>query len=118
IALNANNVEAYRAMAQNSVWLERMTESRDALLLCLRLCPRGSRNWMALHQLTAIHYLLGDYEAAVAAGMRVRDARPSAVAHRWLIAALGQLGRIDEARAVMRTATELLKMPFGDYARS
>jgi adenylate cyclase len=117
LAINPNHVEAYRALAQNLVWLDRIVESRDALLLCLRLCPRGSRNWMALHQLTAIHYLLGDYEAAAAAGMRVRDARPSAVAHRWLIAALGQLGRIDEARAVTRTAMEVLKMPFDNYVR-
>ena len=117
LALNPNNVEAYRALGQNLVWLDRMDESRDALLLCLRLCPRGSRNWMALHQLTAIHYLLGDYEAAAAAGLRVRDARQSAVAWRWLIAALAQLGRIDEARAIMREAATLLRMPFDDYAR-
>jgi adenylate cyclase len=117
LTLNPNNVDAHRALAQNLVWLDRLEESRDVLLACLRLCPRGSRNWLTLHQLTAIHYLCQDYEAAAAAGLRVMDARPLAVPHRWLIAALGQLGRVDEAREVMRSAAEIVGMDFDDYAR-
>jgi tetratricopeptide (TPR) repeat protein len=117
LTLNPNHVDAHRALAQNLVWLDRVEESRDVLLSCLRLCPRGSRNWLTLHQLTAIHYLNGEYEAAAAAGLRVLDARPLAVPHRWLIAALGQLGRVDEARSAMKSAAEIVGMPFDDYAR-
>jgi TolB-like protein len=117
LSLNPNHVDAHRALAQNLVWLDRMVESRDATLSCLRLCPRGSRNWFTLHQLVAIHYLLGDYQDAVSAGLRVLDARPLAVPHRWLIAALGQLGRVDEARAIMDSAAKIVGMPFDDYAR-
>jgi tetratricopeptide (TPR) repeat protein len=117
LALNPNHVDAHRALAQNLVWLDRLDESRDVLLSCLRLCPRGSRTWLALHQLTAIHYLIGDYAAAAAAGSSVRDARPLAVPHRWLIAALGQLGRVAEAQDVMRSAREIVGMNFDDYAR-
>ena len=117
LVLNPNHVEAHRALAQNLVWLDRVEEARDVLLSCLRLCPRGSRNWLSLHQLTAIHYLNRDYESAAAAGLSVLDARPLAVPHRWLIAALGQLGRVSEAREVMRSAAEFVGMPFDDYAR-
>ena len=117
LALNPNHVDAHRALAQNLVWLDRMEESRDATLSCVRLCPRGSRNWLTLHQLVAIHYLLDDYEAAVSAGLRVMDARPLAVPHRWLIAALGQLGRIEEARTIMQSAAKIVGMEFDDYAR-
>ena len=117
LALNPNQVDAHRALAQNLVWLDRMEEARDATFSCLRLCPLGSRNWLTLHQLVAIYYLLGDYEAAVAAGMRVLDARPLAVPHRWLIAALGQLKRVAEAQAIMRSAAAIVGMAFDDYAR-
>lgn len=117
LALNPNHVEAHRALAQNLVWLDRVEESRDTLLTCLLLCPRGSRNWMTLHQLTAIHYLAGDYQAAAEAGLRVMAVRPKAVAHRWLIAALAHLGRIDEAHAAMEAARRIIGMSFDDYAR-
>jgi adenylate cyclase len=117
LTFNPNHIDAHRALAQNLVWLDRLEESRDVLVSCLRLCPRGSRNWLTLHQLTAIYYLNQDYEAAAAAGLRVLDARPLAVPHRWLIAALGQLGRLAEAREVMRSAVEIVGMPFDDYVR-
>ena len=116
LALNPNHVEAHRALAQNLVWLDRVEQSRDTLLNCLKLCPRGPRNWMTLHQLTAIHYLAGDYQAAAEAGLRVMEVRPMAVAHRWLIAALATLGRIDEARRVMDVARGLIGMSFDQYA--
>jgi adenylate cyclase len=117
LTLNPNHVDAHRALAQNLVWLDSMEEARDATLSCLRLCPRGSRNWLTLHQVVAIHYLLGDYEASVSAGLRVLDARPLAVPHRWLIAALGQLGRVAEAQTIMQSAAQLVCMPFDEYAR-
>jgi TolB-like protein len=116
LTLNPNHVDGHRALAQNLVWLDDLGESRDVLLSCLRLCPRGSRNWLTLHQLTAIHYLTHEYEEAAAAGLRVLDARPLAVPHRWLIAALGQLGRVAEAQEVMRSAAEIVGMPFDEYA--
>ncbi|HEY1933811.1 MAG TPA: winged helix-turn-helix domain-containing protein [Acetobacteraceae bacterium] len=117
LSLNPNHVEAHRALAQNLVWLGRIEQSRDTLLSCLLLCPRGSRNWMTLHQLTAIHYLAGDYQAAAEAGLRVMAVRPKAVAHRWLIGALGRLGRIDEAKMAMEAARGILGMSFDEYAR-
>jgi len=117
LTLNPNHVDAHRALAQNLVWLDSMVEARDATLSCLRLCPRGSRNWLTLHQVVAIHYLLGDYAAAVSAGLRVLDARPLAVPHRWLIAALGQLDRVEEARTIMQSAAQIIGMKFDDYAR-
>jgi adenylate cyclase len=116
LSLNPNHVEAHRALAQNLVWLGQVRESRDTLLVCLKLCPRGPRNWMTLHQLTAIHYMAGDYQAAAEAGLRVMEVRPQAVAHRWLIAALAQLGRLEDAKLVMEAARDLVGMPFNKYA--
>lgn len=44
--------------------------------------------------------------------------RPVEVVHRWLIAAYGQLGRVEEAQAIMRQPGLFLGMPFDEYARS
>jgi hypothetical protein len=96
-----------------------MEEARDVSLLCLRLSPRDSRSSISLHHLTVIGYLMREYGAAAEAGWQVLDARPTAsLTHRWLAAALGQLGRAEEARSVMRRAEEVVApLSFADYAR-
>ena len=48
-------------------------------------------------------------------GIRANLAQPTL--YRWLSAALGQLGRVAEAQAVIRDVSELLRpMSFDDYA--
>jgi adenylate cyclase len=119
LAINPNNVDAHRCRASTLIWSGRTEEARDVCQLCLRLSPRDVRSWISLHHLTQIGYLTRDYEAAVQAGWRVLDARPTTVMpHRWLAAALGQLGRRTEAADVMRRATEMLApLSFEEYAR-
>jgi adenylate cyclase len=119
LAINPNNVEAHRCRASTLIWLGRMEEARDICQLCLRLSPRDVRSWISLHHLTMIGYLTRDYEAAVQAGLRVLDTKPTTVMpHRWLAAALGQLGRQTEAADVIRRATKMVApWTFGEYAR-
>ncbi len=59
-----------------------------------------------------------DYPLAVAAGRRSLEERPSApLVHRWLAAALGQLGRREEAQEVMHRAAKVLApVSFDAYA--
>jgi adenylate cyclase len=119
LAINPNQVEAHRCRASTLIWLDRLDEARDVSRLCLRLSPRDSRGWISHHHLTVIEYLSAAYEAAAEAGWRALDARPGAsLPHRWLAAALGQLGRTGEAQTVIRRAEELIApMSFDDYAR-
>jgi adenylate cyclase len=119
LTLNPNQVEAHRCRCSTLIWLDRVAAAREVAQLCLRLSPRDSRSWISLHHLTVIDYMMRDYAASVEAGRRVLDARPSAsLSHRWLAAALGQLGLVAEAEAVMRRAAELVApLSFDEYAR-
>ena len=86
-----------------------MEEARAVAELCLRLSPRDARSWISLLHLTQIGYLTRDYEAAARTGQRALDTKPASVMpHRWLAAALGQLGRQTEAADVMRRATGMV----------
>ena len=53
------------------------------------------------------HYMLGQYEAAAAAGELAVSRSPNSTAHRPLAAAYAQLGRMDDAR---RQAEEILRI--------
>ena len=63
-------------------------------------------------------YLEGDYPRAVQLAKRTTRAGPGEPAvYRWLVAALGQLGNIEEAAAVIQEVTSLLApVPFDSYA--
>jgi hypothetical protein len=60
-----------------------------------------------------------DYRFAVEVGSQVLDARPTAsLPYRWLAAALAQMGRIDEARDVLRRAVAVVApLAIEDYLR-
>jgi adenylate cyclase len=54
------------------------------------------------------YYIEGDYETAVAEATRlIADRHDHPYAYRWLAAALGQLGRSDEARSALKKAIEI-----------
>ena len=117
LAINPNHVEAHRCKGSNLLWLGRLEEALEVLHMCLRLSPRDTRAWISLHHLTVASYLTRDYAAAVEAGWRVLDARASAsLSHRWLAAALGQLGRVSEARGVIQRARAVIApLSFDEY---
>jgi hypothetical protein len=60
---------------------------------------------MGVHHLMIVDYMLGDYQSAAEWSSRLSNIR-SRASDRWLVAILGQLGRIEEAQAVMRRWTE------------
>ena len=109
LAINPNHVEAHRCRTSNLIWLGRLEEAREVANLCLRLSPHDARGWISLHHLLLAGYLLRDYPFAVEAGSRLLDARPAAsLPYRWLAAALGQVGRIDEAKTVLQRAVAVV----------
>ena len=119
LAINPNNVDAHRCRTAALIFINRLEEARDVAQYCLRLSPRDARSWISQHHLTVIGYLLRDYEATAEWGWSVLDAKPTfAMPHRWLAAALGQLGRQTEAASVMHRATALVApLSFDEYAR-
>jgi adenylate cyclase len=63
--------------------------------------------------------MLGDYVSTIETANRAIAAYPKRnLTYRWLAAALGQLGRVEEAQDVMRRAGAVLApLSFDDYAR-
>jgi adenylate cyclase len=71
-----------------------------------------------MHQLTISYYFERDYARSVETGRRALARRPEASGtYRWLAAALGQLGRTEEARAALHKAIELSPRAFELYTR-
>jgi adenylate cyclase len=63
-------------------------------------------------------YFSGEYEAAVEAAKRAVRTNPDfPLAHRWLAAALGQLGRIAEAKEALEEAIAIAPATFDMYVR-
>jgi adenylate cyclase len=65
------------------------------------------------------YYFDGDYEQTVTIAKRVVSDRPDhPVIYRWLAAALGQLGRVDEARMALEKAIAIAPDTFNLYIRT
>ena len=80
----------------------------EALRSGLRHDPYAPQRYFPLGQLATAYYFLREYEAAVEAAqetLRLFPAQP--FVHIWLAAALGQLGRLDEARDALAKARML-----------
>jgi adenylate cyclase len=92
--------------------------SRQAIMACLRLDPRGPQT-ASLMQLIAIsHYYQHDYDKAVEAARRTVAQYPKFhLTYRWLAAALGQLGRVEAAQQAMQMAVALSPQSFEFYVR-
>src|SRR5262249_15078484 len=71
-----------------------------------------------LNQIALARYYAGEYEAAVDAANRAIRASPTYPnPYRWLAAALGQLGRIDEAKEALQNAIAIAPAAFDMYVR-
>jgi adenylate cyclase len=63
-------------------------------------------------------YVCGDYDAAIAAASRAIRSFPYSTPYRWLAAALGQLGRIVEAKEALEKAIAIAPGSFDMFVRS
>jgi adenylate cyclase len=63
-------------------------------------------------------YFCREYEAAIEAAKRtIRSYPKHPLAYRWLAAALGQVGRIDEARVALESAVAVAPASLETYVR-
>ena len=73
---------------------------------------------LRLVDITISHYLAGEYDAAVEAGRRgIRSFPDHSNQYRWLAAALGQSGHIEEAREVLAKAMAMAPAAFDMFVR-
>ena len=108
VALCPNLAGAHGRKGQALVFSGRPQAGIDALEVALRLDPRSPIMWRELQYLTIGRYLCREYEAAVGTAERAIRLYPNfRLPYHWLAAALGQLGRADEAASTLDRAIAL-----------
>ncbi|MGE3783062.1 MAG: tetratricopeptide repeat protein [Alphaproteobacteria bacterium] len=114
IALNPNLAIAHGTL----VFSGHPEEGLVALEHGIRVDPRHPWAGVILNQVVIGLYFSLDYEAAVDAARRVLRAYPDhPLVYGWLAAALGQLGRRDEAREALQKAIALSPASFDLFVR-
>jgi len=97
----------------------RHAEAIASLLTCIRLDPLDPIVPLRRSQIAACFYFSGDYKAAVEAAQGVIRSNPEfPVSYRYLAAALGQIGRPDEAKEALAKTMALAPAFFDMYVRS
>jgi adenylate cyclase len=118
LVMSPNLASAHGLYGATLIFSGRPKEGLAALETGIRLDPRAPRSAVPLHQAAIGHYHCRDYEAAVEAAQRTIRAHPEYPnTYRWLAAALGQCGRIEEARAALEKAIAIAPEAFGMYIR-
>ena len=101
------------------IFTGRMAEGRQALRFFERLSPHDASIAMAHRWIAISYYFERDYERCVVAARRQLSAHPDyAGTRRWLAAALGQLGRTEEARAALEQVIAQSPGEFDVHARN
>jgi adenylate cyclase len=108
LALNHNSATAHGQRGAILTSLGRCGEGRDELFISLRLNPRDPVSPVVAGGITRSYYCERNYAASVEAARRCLTSYPVyAAPRRWLVAALGQLGRREEAVAALRKWEEV-----------
>ena len=119
LALSPNLADAHGVMGANLIFCGRPAKGVEALDRAVRLDPRGPRTATRLNQIALGLYFSREYEAAVEAANRTIRLYPDYPnTYRWRTAALGQLGRLEEASQALAKAIALLPGSFHMYVRT
>jgi adenylate cyclase len=93
-------------------------EAIEAYRKAIRLDPYDPFATFRLSHIATAYYFLRDYAGAIGAakeGLRSHPDHPWI--HCWLAAALGQIGRLDEAKQALQKATTIAPKSFDMYVR-
>jgi adenylate cyclase len=119
LANNANSPWANGIRAALLLHGGHPSEARDAAFAALRLSPRDPRDANLRGHIALSHYVEHDYASTVDAARHAIARHPEhPLAYRFLAAALGQLGRINEAAVALRRGIEVSPESFGVHVRS
>jgi adenylate cyclase len=118
LATSPNLAAAYGVLGAVLMWSGHPKEGRAALEKSIRLDPRNPNMNLRLLDVAISYYLSAEYDSAVEAAMRAIRAYPDqSNTYRWLAAALGQTGRIEEAKEVLEKAITMAPASFDMFVR-
>jgi len=114
LTISPNMAGAHYAKGASLISAGRAKEGVAALERSIRLDPR--RSAVRFNQIALALYFTGEYDAAVdAANRAIRSSPDYPNPCRWLAAALGQLGRIEEAKQALEKAIAIAPASFRMY---
>jgi adenylate cyclase len=118
LAINPNLASAHHMRGAALTHLGRYNEALMPLETSIRLDPSGPYAIIPRDHFVAALYQSRQYEAAIEAARQVIRIRPDhPPSFRWLAAALGQLGRVEEAKAALEKAIAIGEASFDMYVR-
>src|SRR5262249_41198028 len=102
LALTPNLASGHAILGGVLIFSGHPKEGLLALHRGMRLDPHDPRSGISANQVVLALYFCREYEAAIDEAARVIRSYPDhPLVYRWLAAALGQLGQIEEARAAL-----------------
>jgi adenylate cyclase len=114
--LDPNSATAHGAQGGARLWGGRPREAIEPLRTAMRLSPFDPLFPLWLHFVARAYYWAEDYVASIAAARNLLHSVPNfRQVYNTLIAALGQMGQVDEARAVMTEGMERFGKGFRLY---
>jgi adenylate cyclase len=118
LASSPNLASANGVLGAVLMWSGHPTNGRDALKKSIRLDPRNPNMTLRLLDVTISYYLSREYDAAVEAAKRsIRSYPDYSNTYRWLAAALGQTGRVEEATQALEKAIAMAPASFDMFVR-
>ncbi len=118
LAMSPNLAQAHGMLGDALIWCGRPRDGVASLETCIRLDPRGPQLALRLMQMAFGLYFCREYAAAVDIATRTIRSYPEFPnTYRWLAAALGQLGRTDEARQALAKHIALAPAAVDVYLR-
>jgi adenylate cyclase len=113
LAMSPNLAFAHHVFGTTLIFSGRPKEGVAALKRSIRLDPRDPRSAVRLNQMALGLYFARDYAGSVDVARRaVRSYPDFPNPYRWLAAALGQLGRIEEGKEAMQKAMAVVPGSF------
>ena len=118
IAISPNYTRAHHFLGTGLLFSGQPREALEALRRAARLDPYDPLRIQRLSNFAIAHYLLREYEAAIDAEKEALRSYPDHPhAYRWLAAALGQAGRLDEAKQALEKLMAIAPKTIDMYVR-
>jgi adenylate cyclase len=119
ITLNPNDPQGHLIKGRIFVFSGQPADAQEPLATAFRLDPRGPTAPAVMAHRVMACYFDGDYSATEAMARRAIRAYPDhPIAYRWLAAALGKLGRADEAQAPLAKVIAVWPMTIDFFVRA
>jgi adenylate cyclase len=119
LELSPNLANAHGLIGSVLNWSNQHEKGRVALERSMRLDPRSPNLVTRFNAIIVSFYMSGDYDAALETAKRAIRLYPDYESnYRWLAAALGQLGRTEEAKEALEKAIAIAPESFYRYVRT